>query len=88
MEKIRFISESAKIDDIPEGNGRLFIFPLEATLLSQLTSKLGIDLSEKDDAKIPEGTSVFRNNEVELTIVNVLGEGMICFPENEHKGIG
>ena len=82
MEKIRFISENCKVNDIPEGNGRLFTFFNDEIRLSDLAKKLEITIPE--DEEIPEGKSVFISQKSFWEIMNVKGNGIQCFPENEH----
>ena len=84
VEEIRFISESCKVKDIPEGSGRLFTIFDDETHLSHIASKLEIVLPKEEDKIIPVGISIFYVHEYFCTIVNIKGEGMQCFPENEH----
>ena len=83
MEKIRFISESVQVNDIPLGPGRLFTFFNDETHLSQLLSKL--DMSIEEDFEIPVGVSSFKNKDLDITIMNTIGAGVISgFTESKH----
>ena len=85
MEIIRFISESVKIDDIPENLGRLFIFYNDEKLLSDLLKKIDINPELGNERVIPEGKSQFDIGSKRLIINNVIGEGVVSgFKESKH----
>ena len=98
-----FISESVEIDDfdlflgpIDTNQERVFIFHNEENLLAHIMHKAGIFPSVSQARKngwnkeIPLGFSEFTvgKKKILISIFNVEGEGMMCFPENEHREIG
>ncbi len=84
MEEIRFISESCKVNDIPEGSGRLFTMFDDEKVLADLIKKVGMTPFIGHGIVIPEGPSEFLLGNTKFIIMNVKGECMQCFPENEH----
>ncbi len=87
MEEIRFISESTKIQDIPEGSGRLFTIFDDEKVLADLIKKIGMTPILGHGIIIPEGHSTFQiNPDLKFIIVNMKGSNRIItdFKESKH----
>lgn len=84
MRNFNFVSESVGVkdfDQLPENPEKIFVFFHEDTM-EDLWNRVG--LTDAPEQEIPEGLSEFVVGDVQINILNIVGEGLLSYPDNEH----